>query len=221
MLFDLRGRGRRRTVQGVYLGLAILIGGGLILFGVGTGSGGGGLLNGIGNGGGGSSNAAVSQAETAALKAVKASPNSASAWASLVQARYDAAGQGSNFNTATNTVTASGKRKLDQATQAWQRYLQLTKTPDANVATLAARAYGQMANYAGAASAWRIVAAAQPSSPLGFECLAASAFAAGETDVGDLALSKSLTMVPKTQRTTLKTEITAAKTQPSIVQQTC
>ncbi len=29
MLFDLRSRGRRRTVQGVYLGLAILMGGGL------------------------------------------------------------------------------------------------------------------------------------------------------------------------------------------------
>ena len=35
MLFDLRGRGRRRTVQAIYLGLAILLGGGLIFFGVG------------------------------------------------------------------------------------------------------------------------------------------------------------------------------------------
>jgi hypothetical protein len=44
MLFDLRSRGRRRTVQAVYLGLAVLMGGGLILFGVGTGSGIGVLL---------------------------------------------------------------------------------------------------------------------------------------------------------------------------------
>ena len=41
MLFDLRGRGRRRFVQGIYLGLAILMGGGLILFGVGAGTNGG------------------------------------------------------------------------------------------------------------------------------------------------------------------------------------
>ena len=34
MLFDLRSRGRRTTVRGVYLLLAILMGGGLILFGV-------------------------------------------------------------------------------------------------------------------------------------------------------------------------------------------
>ena len=220
MLFDLRGRGRRRTVQGVYLGLAILIGGGLILFGVGTGSGGGGLLNGIG-GSGGSSNAAVSQAEKSAEKAVKANPNSAAAWAGLVQARYDNAGQGTNFNSATNTETASGKRELTAAMQAWQRYLQLTKAPDPNLAVLAARSYGQLGNYAGAASAWRIEATAQPTAPLGYECLAASAFAAGETDTANLALSKALTLVPKAQRTTLKSEITAAKTHPSIVQQTC
>ncbi len=35
MLFDLRGRGRRRTVQVIYLGLAVLMGGGLVLFGIG------------------------------------------------------------------------------------------------------------------------------------------------------------------------------------------
>ena len=45
MLFDLRGRHRRRAVKFIYVGLALLIGGGLILFGVGAGSGGGGLLN--------------------------------------------------------------------------------------------------------------------------------------------------------------------------------
>ena len=35
MLFDLRGRGRRRTVKVIYLTLAILMGGGLVLFGIG------------------------------------------------------------------------------------------------------------------------------------------------------------------------------------------
>ena len=37
MLFDLRGRGRRRTVQVIYIGLAILMVGGLLLFGIGGG----------------------------------------------------------------------------------------------------------------------------------------------------------------------------------------
>ncbi|HZO76628.1 MAG TPA: hypothetical protein VFB39_01190, partial [Solirubrobacteraceae bacterium] len=63
MLFDLRARGRRRTVQTVYLGLAILIGAGLVLFGVGTGTGGGGLFGAFTNGSSNSSGGAnVSQA---------------------------------------------------------------------------------------------------------------------------------------------------------------
>ena len=37
MLFDLRGRGRRRTVKFVYITLAVLMGGGLVLFGIGGG----------------------------------------------------------------------------------------------------------------------------------------------------------------------------------------
>src|SRR5579884_359980 len=98
MLFDLRSRGRRRTVQGVYLGLALLMGGGLVLFGVGAGNGVGGLLNAFtGNGSGNNQGQVVSQQEQAALKATKAHPSSPAAWSQLVQARYDAAGQGANY----------------------------------------------------------------------------------------------------------------------------
>ena len=54
MLFDVRG-GRRRVIQVIYLSLAILMGGGLVLFGIG-GNVSGGLFDAIGgsNGGGGS-----------------------------------------------------------------------------------------------------------------------------------------------------------------------
>ena len=38
MLFDLRASGRRRVVKVVYVFLAVLIGGGLVLFGVDQGS---------------------------------------------------------------------------------------------------------------------------------------------------------------------------------------
>ena len=46
MLFDLQGK-RRRVVQGTYLVLAILLGGGLVLFGVGSGNISGGLFDAI------------------------------------------------------------------------------------------------------------------------------------------------------------------------------
>jgi tetratricopeptide (TPR) repeat protein len=219
MLFDLRSRGRRRTVQGVYLTLAILMGGGLVLFGVGAGNGLGGLLNAFtGNGSGSNQSAVVSSQEKSALKAVKAHPDSAGAWSQLVQARWSSAGQAGNYNTATASFTASGKKKLNQTTQAWQRYVKLTKNPDANLAVLAARAYAAQGNYSGAASAWQVESSANPNQLKGYECLAVSAYAAKQTRVGDLALSKALSLAPKAQRTTLKTQISAAKTQPKIAQ---
>jgi hypothetical protein len=219
MLFDLRSRGRRRTVQFVYLGLAVLMGGGLVLFGVGAGNGNGGLLNAFtGNGSGNSGSAVVSTQEKAALKATKADPNSASAWASLIGASWSSASAGNNYNSATGAFTTSGKKELTNVTHAWERYLILTKTPDPNLAILAARAYGALANYAGEASAWEIQAAANPNSAKGYECLAAAAYAAKQTRKGDLALAKALSLVPKLSRTTLKSSIVAAKTNPSVAQ---
>src|SRR5438270_7370934 len=110
MLFDLRSRGRRRTVQGVYLGLALLMGGGLVLFGVGAGNGFGGILNAFtGSGSPGAQKQVVSGAERTALRQTQLQPTNPAAWSNLVQARWTNAGQGSNYDTATQTYTASGK----------------------------------------------------------------------------------------------------------------
>src|SRR5579862_4691711 len=104
MLFDLRSRGRRTTVRGVYLLLAVLMGGGLILFGVGTGVSGGGLLNAFGGSGGSSQKAQVSSVERSAEKAVKSNPNSASDWAKLLEAQWESA-TGPGFNSRTGFTT--------------------------------------------------------------------------------------------------------------------
>lgn len=220
MLFDLRSRGRRTTVRGVYLTLAILMGGGLILFGVGTGVSGGGLLNAFNGGGGNGQKATVSAAEKSAEKAVKANPSSPTAWANLVQARWTSAGQGGNYDAATQTFTASGKKELAKAGQAWQRYLQLTGGKDPQqIAVLAGRVYASAGNYAGEASAWEVEAAANPGQVKGYECLALSSYAAGQTRKGDLALQKAVSMVPKAQRKTLTTNLQAAKTNPKLATQ--
>jgi hypothetical protein len=218
MLFDLRSRGRRTAVRGVYLTLAILIGGGLILFGVGTGVGGGGLLNAFKGGGGGSQKQVISSAERAAEKRVKAQPDSPAAWAGLVQAHWTAAGQGGNFNG--QTFTASGNKELRQAGDAWQRYVQLTHGADPQgIAILAARAYGSLGNYAGEAGAWEVEAATNPKQLKGYECLAVSAYAAKQTRKGDLALNKAVGLVPKAQRKTLTTQVQSAKTNPKMAAQ--
>lgn len=217
MLFDLRSRGRRRTVKTIYLGMAILMGLGLVLFGVGTGSGIGGLLNAFTGSGSNQQTQVLSQQEKTALAAVKKDPNSAAAWASLVSARWSNAST-NGFNSATNTYTAQGKKDLAQATQDWERYLQLTSNPDPNLAILAARAYAALGNYAGAASAWEINSQANPTEVKGYECLAVSAYAASQTRKGDLAEAKALSLTPKADRATLKSAIDAAKTQPTVAQ---
>ena len=56
MLFDLRSAGRRRTVKGVYLGLALLMFVGFVGFSVGSSGLSGGIVDAItGSGGGGGS----------------------------------------------------------------------------------------------------------------------------------------------------------------------
>lgn len=220
MLFDLRSRGRRRTVQVVYLGLAVILGGGLILFGVGAGNGLGGLLNAFtGNGSGSNQNQVVNQQVVTAQKAINQNPTDAQAWSALVQARWTAAGEGNNYDAATSSFTTSGKQQLAGATDAWQHYLTLTKNPDPDLAVLAARAYGALGNYSGEQAAWQIESASSPNDAKGYECLAVAAYAAKDTRVGDLATAKALSLVAKAQRELLKTEIDAAKTQPTVAQQ--
>ncbi len=220
MLFDLRSRGRRRTVQGVYLGLAILMGGGLVLFGVGAGNGLGGLLNAFT--GGGSSNAqqqVVSQAEKAALRETRLHPSDPGGWAALVQARWTTASQAPDYDTATASFTSNGKKELALTTQAWERYLQLAPSPDPNLAVLAARAYANLGNFAKEASTWEIVTGANPTDSHAFECLAVASYAASQTRKGDLATAKVLTLIPKATSTTIKQTLQGAKSSPQTAQQ--
>lgn len=217
MLFDLRSRGRRRTVQAVYLGLAVLMAGGLVLFGVGTGSGIGGLLNAFTGNGSNQQSSIISQQEQAALKQTKANPNAPNAWANLITARY-ASASGSGYNSATQTYTTAGKKELQGVVDAWQHYTQLTKNPGANTAVLAARAYAQLGDYSGSAGAWDAATVADPTQIRSFECLAISAYAAKQNRLGDLASTKVASMVPKASRKTIQTQIDTAKTQPTLAQ---
>ena len=217
MLFDLRSRGRRRTVQVIYLGLAVVMGGGLILFGVGTGSGVGGLLNAFTGQGSNQQNAVISQQVKTAERQVKASPNSAAAWGALLSARFENAST-SGFNQSTQTYTDAGKKQLAGVGTAWERYSQLTQNPNQTEAIFAARAFGALGQYSGEAGAWEAVTQSDPSSTKGYECLAISAYAAKQTRKGDLASAKVASMVPKANRKTLISEIDMAKTQPSLAQ---
>jgi hypothetical protein len=219
MLFDLRSRGRRRTVQAVYLGLAVLMGGGLVLFGVGAGNGFGGILNAFSGGGGSSAQkSVVSQQEKSAIRQTQLQPSNATAWGNLVAARWTTASGDPDYDANTATFTAAGKHELTLLGQDWQRYLKLTKKPDPNVATIAARGAEALGQYSSAAGAWEYVTIANPSEPKGFECLAVNAYAAKQTREGDLAAAKALTLVPKATAATLKLDLNQAKTNSQVAQ---
>src|SRR5918912_1572460 len=196
MLFDLRARGRRRTFQAVYLGLAILIGGGLVLFGVGTGSGLGGLLNAFTNGNSGSGNSSVTQAEKAALRKTRLHPSNPQAWVQLINARVAAGNQHCNGT----ACTAAGRKAFQEAGMAWQRYTKLVKHPDPIVARTMATSYEAIGDFKQGAAAWMVVTQANPNTAAYFEFLARDAYLAKETRIGDLATQKALSLVPKSQQ---------------------
>jgi hypothetical protein len=216
MLFDLRGAGRRRTVKTVYLGLALLMFVGFVGFSIGSSGLGGGLLDVFTTGGGGSSSSGTErfqqQADRAAAR-TRANPEDPAAWVALAQARIRLAGVGDNFDTGKSDYTPSGRRVLQGAATAWNKYLDLNpKHPDERLARQMVQAYVALNQPTGAVTAQEIVSEANPTAGT-FAQLATYAYAAGQTRKGDLASQKAVSLAPKNQRATLKQQLKQAKTQ--------
>jgi hypothetical protein len=215
MLFDLRGSGRRTTVKVVYVMLAVLMGGGLILFGIG-GSVSGGLIDAItqqdSNTGAGASEF-QKRATSTQLKA-EASPKDAAAWADAARARYQLALSGDNFDPNTGQFTDAGKTQLQTASSDWEKHLALNpKQPNDNVAGIMVNVYTQGLNEpAKAVAAQEIVTEARPKSKT-FANLAVLAYQAGQTRKGDLAMAKALELADPADRETLKSDLEQAKQQ--------
>src|SRR5918996_6538080 len=91
MLFDLQGR-RRRVVQATYLLLAILMGGGLVFFGIG-GDVSGGLFDAIGDRSGSSGNSIVEDRIDENEDKLETDPNNEAALKELVRDWYSLATQ--------------------------------------------------------------------------------------------------------------------------------
>src|ERR1019366_5780509 len=123
MLFDLRGRHRRRAVRVIYTGLALLMGVGLVGFGIGGGFGGGGLLN-AANSNEGSNSASFSSQIKKYEKLTKKQPSNAGAWENLTNAQLHEAG-GEAYVTRTGGVTSKGKELFRQVARSWNSYMAL------------------------------------------------------------------------------------------------
>jgi tetratricopeptide (TPR) repeat protein len=217
MLFDLRGRGRRRTVQAIYLSLALLMGGGLIFFGIG-GATNGGLFDAFGGGNGNSTSAdsAFQKRVDDLDNRVKANPKDAAAWAGLAKARFQLAGTGENFDETQQAYTDKGRAKLDSASVAWQRYLSLNPPrPDPTAANFMVQAYGQggLAEYDKAVQAMEYVIDARPNVSALYAQLAVLAHGAKQDRKSTLSEQKAIELAPKANRKDLKTQIQVARSQ--------
>jgi hypothetical protein len=217
MLFDLRGRGRRRTVRIIYMGLALLIGVGLVGFGIGGGFGGGGLLNAASNNEGSSSASFASQIKHY-RKLTQTQPSNIAAWEGLTKALLHEAG-GSAFVSESGEVSAKGKELLRQAAQAWSSYLALKPPkPNPELAQLMVNhVYNEQSlnEPAQAVSALQIVLATRPKSAALWAALAEYAYKAHNTRIGDLASAKAVALAPAAQKARLKTELAEVRKSPS------
>jgi hypothetical protein len=214
MLFDLRGRGRRRTVQAIYLSLALLMGGGLVLFGIG-GNVDGGLLNAFQEKQQQTDDAFQKRLERAEATA-RARPQDAKAWAAVARLRYQVAGTGENYDQNNRQFTDKGRAKLVATQQAWDKYLDLAgKKPDASVASLMVQAFSGagLNKPEKAVEAMEIVVDNQgeQATPALYVQLAALAFQARQTRKGDLAAKKAISLAPKDDKEQIRAQVQAAR----------
>lgn len=217
MLFDLRGRGRRNVIKVIYVTLALLLGGGLVLFGIG-GETSGGLVDAITEGGtgGDSGEDRLVAREREAAAATRSNPGDAAAWATLARARFSQAGLGENFDASRNTYTAAGRRKLEGASQAWQRFLELDPpvAQAGQVAGIMVQAYGAQGlnRPDDAVRALELIAEARPGANT-YANLATAAYGAGQKRKGDLAKAEALERAESGERAALRRQIEATEQQ--------
>jgi hypothetical protein len=219
MLFDLRGSGRRRVVKIVYITLAFLMGGGLVLFGIGGGGAlPGGLVDAITQGGGGGDDTTdrLRDQEAAASTKARANPTDAALWAAVARARFQLANAGENVDQGTGNYTDSGAEELRAAIRAWEEHVKLAgNAPDSNVASLMVQAYGALGDLAKATAAQEIIAEDRNSAGA-YAQLAQLAYQANQLRKGDLARDKALELTDPDMREALKGQLEASRAQAAV-----
>jgi hypothetical protein len=215
MLFDLRGRGRRRTVQVLYIGLAIIFLLGFVGLGVGGGFGSGGIFSAF-TGSEGSGGVSHSSEIKKYERLTAQQPANPAAWEKLLNAQLHEAG-GEAYVTRTG-VTSKGKELYAKIAQSWDRYLALNSShPSLPITKEMLQVFSEegLNDPAAAVQVLQILVAAEPNSTHYYAFLAAYAYKAHNTAVGDLAAAKAVSLAPAVQRQRLKSELAALKKNPT------
>lgn len=207
MLFDLKGR-RRRVVQATYLMLAVLMGGGLVFFGIG-GDVSGGLFDAFSDRSGSGSGLVEDRIEDNEEK-VEANPRDKAALQDLVRDYYQLA---NDEVTDQGTYTDEGMEQLAKADETWQQYIEAAEKPQASLASLMINVYSQNAlnKPEEGAEAAEIITQADPKSAQAYLQLTQFAAQAGQKRKADLAGKKAIELAPKKQRSTVKALVEQAK----------
>jgi hypothetical protein len=210
MLFDLRGR-RRRVVQGTYLLLALLLGGGLVLFGVG-GDVSGGLLDAFKGGGGSSADSALNDRIKKEEERLQRTPQNQVLLQTLVRDYYSRATQARQSGA---SFPPDAKADLRKAGGYWNRYLTTAKNPNPATAGFALQIYdvGALNKPKDAAKAASILAEAG-NDAASYLRLVAYASRAGDTRTADLATQKAVDLAPKAQKKLVKKQAETLKKAP-------
>lgn len=214
MLFDLQGK-RRRVVQGTYLMLALLMGGGLALVGVGSDIQGG-LLDAFGGGGSNnnSGNSLVQKRVDANEKKLAIRPKDAALRKSLARDYYQlATGQAS----ADGTFPSGAQDELRKSAGNWQAYLALNPPkPDPSLARVALQVYnpGALNRPTQAEEAARLIAQSEDSVNAYLNLVQYAALAK-DTRTADLAASKAVDLAPAAQRKQVRAQVKQLQKPPA------
>jgi tetratricopeptide (TPR) repeat protein len=213
MLFDLRGR-RKRAIQAIYLLLAILMGAGLVLFGIGGGTSGG-FLDAFtgGGGGGGGNNDAIEKRIDKREQQLSVNPKNELPLRALVRDYYQLAATRIPEGTSAFPQDAAGD--LQKASSYWQRYLVIAgDKADPSLAGLAGQLYGPEAlnQPDDAQEAYRIIARANNDTNSYLQ-LVAVATVAGDKRTADLAGLKAVDLAPAKKRKAVEKQIKEIKKQ--------
>jgi hypothetical protein len=208
MLFDLRGR-RRRLVQATYLMLAVLLGGGLVLFGIG-GDVSGGLFNAFeGDGGGGDATKAVEEQIDRQERRLARDPQNAAILAGLTRSYYNLAAAQIPSG---GTFPEESKSDLRRAAAYWGRYSEAVDRPDPSLAGLALQIFDPTAlNQPDQAKDAALIIAERTDDPNAYLRVVQYATVAKDERTADLAAQKAVELAPKDQREAVKRQIKAFK----------
>jgi hypothetical protein len=207
MLFDLRGR-RRRAVQVTYLMLALLMGGGLVLFGVG-GDVSGGLLDAFKGGGGSSGDSALQGQIDKQEERLQKNPRNEVVLQELVRNYYAKATQSRESGTA---FPADAKDDLRKAGAYWNRYASVADKPNPATAGYALQIFdaGALNKPKEAVKAASILAETG-NDAASYLRLVSYASRAGDTRTADLAGQKAVDLAPKAQKKLVEKQVEALK----------